>query len=85
MPNTDDEVKEFQIGSPVTEIPAARGGHGKYAAIYTQIEALKRDQWLPVTVDTQRQAQRLVECAKLRNYRAKRRKLTVYLAKRAAA
>jgi hypothetical protein len=79
-----EEIK-FTVGAPVSQsaIPSYKRG-SKYAELFAAVEALKPDQWLPVTVGTERQGQRLVEVAKLRGFRRKRRGLVVYIARKEA-
>lgn len=72
----------IEVGAPVKQVPPIAGSvAGRYADIYTQVDALELDDWLPVTCGTKRQAHRLRECAKLQKYKVKRRGLSVYIAR----
>jgi hypothetical protein len=76
------ESNTIAMGEPVKDVPPpAAGSAGRYADIYTRVDSLNLDEWLPVACGTKRQAHRLRECAKLQKYKVKRRGLSVYIAR----
>jgi hypothetical protein len=72
----------FEVGTPVhdSDVPTER--KGKYTELFRKVEALNSGMWLPVTVSNIRMGQRLIEVAKLRGFRRKRRGLVVYITKK---
>ena len=80
-----EALEGMTVGEPVAEndIPDRSGGPAsKYTQLFSKVDQLDEGQWLPVTVENQRCGQRLIEIAKMRGYRRKRRGMVVYIARK---
>lgn len=66
------------------EVPSKNGGRddGKYAEIYKAVDKLGKNEWLPVSFDTTREAYNFrvaIETHRTRNMMGKQRKSVVYV------